>query len=836
MRQACGHMLQTAIRIVLALVLVIGLSPAYTFAFAPVAWANDAAMAETQDAEGSGSGEGTVWQTEDESGQTQEQRQAEEEARQAEEQRQAEDAARQAEEQRLAEEEAAREAEEQRLAEEAAQKERADQDAADAFVDVVNALPAPTNAVGADADAVNAAYATYDALTPDQKALVPSATIDTLQAVATAVAAARDVESRQQEGQNDPEESLDPSGEQSTDPIGGSETYYVKTLLLKWDKLDDAGVTHFVGDAPTVERAYRTISVTEFGEAVQLNGYYLSTDETNSVYQTADSSTAIGSFELSWRSSDTSIATVTPDGLVRPQGKNGQVTVTATVADPRVYQGAAPTASVTILFDGQEGKYVKQVEILDESGNNIGEMWGGVTVYEEENAFHQLHARVTWVSVVDGTETVQVTGAGDDYSAGNVDTTLTWNVSASSAFSINEDTGRLRCGSYSGNAYVTCTAVGGLGGALVSDSANVQLDTGVYEYNPADSLALKVVWEERPDEVVKEATYSYADLLGMLPTYHANATVVSGTRFGVISADGFLFKDVVNLVAVDDADVLQYRFQTADGYDNPISYRYLFESGNRYYFPNYELGGSRAEGEIVPPLLAYQSSFEWNRSEVNPNAALDEGTRFRLVFGCLGSGDANTSYQIYYINGITVVLKGGPSAGGGGGGGSDGQGGSSGTERGDSGNSGSDGTEGGAADEPSQGKSGNSAASGNGTSGAGARSGQAGASAHANSGTSRGDTGSQQRAAEAGQPAAANRETSGEKADEAAKTSESGAAGSDIGSAKRWRVYQMMNKTNSDVPDWDDENPMSPFAAPVALGTFAIGVGATGLNFRRRLK
>ena len=46
----------------------------------------------------------------------------------------------------------------------------------------------------------------------------------------------------------------------------------------------------------------------------------------------------------------------------------------------------------------------------------------------------------------------------------------------------------------------------------------------------------------------------------------------------------------------------------------------------------------------------------------------------------------------------------------------------------------------------------------------------------------------------------------------------------------------MMNKTNSDVPDWDDENPLSPFALPIAAGAFAVGAGATAIGFRRRLR
>ena len=602
----------------------------------------------------------------------------------------------------------------------------------------------------------------------------------------------------------------DPGGEDPPAP----ETYYVSTLLLKWDKPDNHGVTHFVGDNSIVEKAYRQIKITEFGETVQLHGWYLSTDETGVAYQTADSSTAIGSFMLSWQSSDEEVATVSPDGLVTPHGKNGTVVITATVEDAQVYEDVAPSATVSISFDGQEGKYVKKVEILDEEGKEIGETWGGVTVYSEENTFHQLQARVTWYNVVDGSEEVELTGTGDSYDASQVGTTVIWSVSTSTAFTINEDTGRLRAGAYSGNAFVTCTVIGGLGGENVTDTANVQLDTGTYEYHPSDSLELKVVWEERPDEVAKEATYTFDELKAKLTSKHVNATVMSDSRFGVISAEGFLFKDVVGLVAVDDGDVLQYRFSTADGYDNPVSYKYLFESGPRYYFPNWDIG-SRAEGEIVPPVLAYKSSFEWGKSEANPNVELDEGTRFRLVFGCLASGDANTSFQIYYIRGITIVLKGGPSAGKQ----------DTPTTPSSENSGGSGGNSGGGSGKGGKGK---------GSSGSG--SGSAGTGGANSSGNMAGTNGDGREAAGASQAASTDDTASGEEAAEAEAATTGETAEADADAGKRWRVYQMMNKNNSDVPDWDDENPIAPFAAPLALGTFAIGASATGLGFRRRLR
>ena len=621
----------------------------------------------------------------------------------------------------------------------------------------------------------------------------------------------------------DPDASDPDAGDPDAGDPDAEGPFYVETLLLKWDKPDADGMTHFVGELPIVEEAYQQVRIAEYGEKVQLNAWYLSTDGTGEAYQAADSTTAIGAFNLTWASSDEGVASVSPSGEVTPHGKDGEVVITATVDDARVYQGSAPAASVTVVFSGQEGRYVKSVEILDDAGANIGEAWGGTTVYAEENTFHQLQARVTWYDVATGAESVEVTGQGEEYSAANVGTTLTWAVSASNAFSINEDTGRLRTQSYSGNAYVTCTAVGGKDGALVRDTANVQLDTGVYEYNPADSLTLRVVWEERPDEVVREQTFSLDELSALLPPQRVSATVVNNSRFGVISAEGYLFKDVVALVAVDDADVLQYRFGTADGYDNPVSYRYLFESGNRYYFPNYDVGGSRAEGQIVPPLLAYRSVFQWDRAEADPNWQLDEGTRFRLVFGCLATGDANTSYQIYYIHTITVVLKGAPSAG--------------------------ESTTGGDDDDPGDVPSGAASkkgskkgGAGGGASGGAGRSGTGGTSA-AGSIAGRSGNGAPQAAGSPNAAPGAERaadEQGGQEADAAAEEeideAQGDGADADASASKRWRVYQMMNKTNSDVPDWDDENPISPFAAPAALGAFAVGAGATGIGFRRRLK
>jgi hypothetical protein len=195
----------------------------------------------------------------------------------------------------------------------------------------------------------------------------------------------------------------------------------------------------------------------------------------------------------------------------------------------------------------------------------------------------------------------------------------------------------------------------------VTDTARVTVVTGEYAYKPAESLTLKVVYRELPDKPAQTHTYALSELAGRLPAVTNSYTVLGGNRYGVIRASGYLFKDVLALEGVAIEDVYQFRFTTADGYDNPITSKMLYGSGSRYYFPNWDIG-SRAGATVVPPMLAFKSNMMWGESMADPSLPLDEGARFRLVFGPLWGGEANSSYQIYYIQAITVVLNGAPPA------------------------------------------------------------------------------------------------------------------------------------------------------------------------------
>ncbi len=567
------------------------------------------------------------------------------------------------------------------------------------------------------------------------------------------------------------------------------DVYYVDTVMVEYDEPDDFGVWHFL-DEDWEDAAYRPLTILKKGETVQLNGWY--EDNHGNQVEAADSTSQMGEVLLSWsiveqNPDDASVAggvvaKVDPTGKVTPMS-NGSVVVRCTIADPTKYQGSAPYKDVTIVFDGQDGEYVSQVDILDEDGNVIGERWGGVTVFTDKESYSQLYVKVTWVDADGNVVREESTFNGD-----RISTTVTWNVGgATEPFTINEETGRLRTSQYSGNAYVVCKAVGGVGGVEVSDTANIQLDTGQYHYNPSNTLTIKVAYEERPDEIMYEKTYTYDELMSRLTSCTYNYTLMAGSRYGVISAEGWLFKDLVHLLerdsnasggsnVIDDDDIARFSFGTNDGYDNPVSWSMLFDV-DRWYYPNYDLGGSKAGGVIVPPMLAFKSNQTWGESEANPTKELDESTRFRLVFGCLSDLTMNSAYQIYYINTIMITLEGAPTIDPSGGDG-DGKGGAGGGD-GDSGGIGGDDTSG-VAQGDNEGKSPDTTI---------ANGGQASSAA--------GDTGESQ--------------------------------------AKQWRIYQMMSKNKSDIGEWDFDNPLSPFAIPGALASLIIGGIAAYASFRRRL-
>jgi hypothetical protein len=578
-------------------------------------------------------------------------------------------------------------------------------------------------------------------------------------------------------------------GSKSNEEAAAPET--VLAVFLQNDEPGSDGKRHFVGE--DFDSKYKTLDITGKGKTVQLNGYYTTNKSDGTMFETADGAGPLGVVALRWESSDRQTATVSPSGLITPLS-DGEVTITATAAEESKHDGKAPSKSVALKISGQTGAYVSAVTIIDENGRTLSDTNDVDTVISGKNRFYSFYALVTWHDPASGKDRVE------DTRTGAVTSTIAWSIGGSSSVgTINKDTGRFKSTEYSGNCYVQCSVTGGVGGKTVKDTARVQVDTGEYEYNPASTLTLRIVYEQFPDKVVQEHTWSLSELAARLPVNTYSYTILGNARYGVIRARGYLFKNILGLENVEIDDVHQFRFTTSDGYDNPITSQLLYGSGQRYYFPNWDIG-SRAGATVVPPILATESNIIWNDAAADPSMPLDNATRFRLVFGPLWGGESNSSFQIYYIQAITVVLKGAPPADNGKGPNKDPEsGGGAGFGTGDPGN-------------------------GN---GAGSGSGGAGENGDAGQGSGSGNS---------TDPAA----KSGTEADRLSAGSKEKLSGDDLFGDSRFsgsnlKVYEMISNSTSNVAPLNRDLPYLPVAAPVAGGGLLAGAVAFFISFRRRL-
>jgi hypothetical protein len=585
----------------------------------------------------------------------------------------------------------------------------------------------------------------------------------------------------------------------------------VSSISLKSRDLASDGKYHFAGE--DFEAKYKTINISEKGKTIQLNGYYTTNKSDGAMFESVDNSSPLGPVALSWKSSNNAVAVISPDGLITPIG-DGEVKITATVSEDIKYEGSAPSKSVTLKVSGQTGAYVKSVTIIDEDGKSLSGRDDAATVISGKNIFFQFYAKVVWHDPATNKDRVE------DTRKDKVSSTIKWTIGGSNVCgTINESTGRFKSSEYSGNCFVQCAVTGGVDGKTLKDTAPLQVDTGEYSYKPADSLTLKVVYQEFPDKIAQEHKYPLSTLLKKLGTHTNTYTVLGGSRYGVIRAKGFLFKDIVGLEGVEIDEVYQFRFTTADGYNNPITSKLLYGSGARYYFPNWDVGGSRSGSKVVPPILATESNMIWGESEIDESAAMDSATRFRLVFGPLWSGESNSSFQIYYIKAITIVLKGAPPADNGNGTGTNsGDGDSGGKKDGDDKKS----------DKP---ESGTGADSGGGNGGAGGGSSGSG----------------MDKAGPGGAGAGQENGNSGAGADIAKGGDIDGAAGADNSASPAkgnkpnknsggdWKIYEMISNSKSNVAPINMELPYLSAAAPIAAGSVAIGGLSFLIGFRRRL-
>lgn len=417
------------------------------------------------------------------------------------------------------------------------------------------------------------------------------------------------------------------------------EAVFVSELFLKWSA-DYGGANVFVGpngDMPNVE-------ITRKGQLVQLNGYYTDTSGDGVMYETASTDSPLGRVDLIWTSSDDSIATVDPNGLVTPRG-NGTATITATTANP-ADQGSAALC-VPFVIDGQEGEYVGSVEITDADGNPIYDTIV-IDSPSDTTQYYQLYATITWVDAEGSV--IREERASAESSA-----TYRWVAAGNTnVVSVNERTGRVAT-LEPGVGAAEIRVEGGVGGQTITDTVYVQVVTGQQSDGmPAQSLTINVFYQSFPDEPAVSEEFSLDELASRFSQVTHFYTMLNGSTFGTMKATGYLFKDVLSLVNVPLESIISFSFGTGDNYVNNISYAALFNT-TRYYFPDIDIGRT-AGGQVVPPILATAAYINMGAATVLPSQQLDENVRFRLCFGATGIGDANTSMQVHSIHTVNITI------------------------------------------------------------------------------------------------------------------------------------------------------------------------------------
>jgi hypothetical protein len=627
-------------------------------------------------------------------------------------------------------------------------------------------------------------------------------------------------------------EGIDDPGDPGDPDKPGGPVNLVDAIYLKNDEAGSDGKKHYVGE--DFDSKYKALTITVKGKTIQLNGFYTTTKSAGLMYETADTATPLGPVLLSWSSSDDTVATVSPDGLITPV-KDGEVTISVTISDAASekskYESPVPKKSVKLTVTGQTAEYVKSVTVIDENGHSLSSKDDAQTVINGANKFFPFYALITWHDPAAGTDRTE------DTRTDTVTSTITWTVGGSSvAGTINKDTGRFKSTEYSGNCFVQVSVTGGVDGKAVRDIARVMVDTGEYAYKPAGSLTLKVVYRKFPDKIVQEHTYSLTDLSDELSSVTNSYTVLAGNRYGTIRATGYLFKDVLALEGVDFDDVYQYRFTTADGYDNPITSKLLYGSGSRYYFPNWDIS-SKAGAQVVPPVLAYSSNLIWGVSEVDSSAPLDDATRFRLVFGPLWSGEANSSFQIYYIGAVTFVLDGAPPADNGKGKGNDSGdgdngGGKAGAEKDTQEKTPEDKDGDSIGKVDSEDKNGGSNVGGIDSNGGGGGGGNGSNGSNGRETQGASGTASPAKSGIGGSSPLSRAEAEGNSNADNVFKGKGNLKGLPGGN---WKIYEMISNSKSTVAPLEMDLPWLPLAVPVACGGLLAGSLSFYLGFRRRL-
>lgn len=435
------------------------------------------------------------------------------------------------------------------------------------------------------------------------------------------------------------------------------------------------------------------------------------------------------------------------------------------VPNKEEYSDISETITFTVMNQAA-GMRVSKIEIVDKDGKAYGD---DALILDQSKKYENVYIRVKYSDPDSGKTKTYATYPSAPSSQKPKDgafDTLSWSVGDTNYASISSSKG-------SGKALVKAlanavtnvrvTITGGdanKNGGKVSDVITLKISNGkqVQGNNPADKLTVKVCYEKDPENIVSTQTYTKAQFEALGAITKTYTLTQSSGKYVTDKAYGVPIATLLQKMKIDTDDIKYFMMSANDG-ANPgkITAKWLLKT-TRYYYPNYDLGGSKQGKEQVPSMLALKDSWNLNTTAVGE---MNGGTCFRLVFGSASSADSATDKSIKFINTFTIVMAGAaPSS------------------HGDGDNTGGGGS------------GGNGGEHGKSTSGSGA--GKSG-------GTGVGATMQKM-----------NKDT-------------------------QWRIYQMMNKTKSNIIPVYEDNPLNYMFVPALIVLLVLAGAERYLSFKRKL-
>ena len=396
-----------------------------------------------------------------------------------------------------------------------------------------------------------------------------------------------------------------------------------------------------------------------------------------------------GADRVSWQSTDTKVASVSPTGLVTAAGDGSCDIECSIAADQGITDGADLKATVHLNVTGQnDAVRVSAIsiwcdgEVVDNTGNPI------IKTVEESQLATEVLALYAVVDVLDpktnetktystkdGLISKQVEGLAD----------IVWSVENSDYADIDAVNGSYRQNNF-GASVVYATWGEGTDYMKRTQATITYRDANPSEnqdgFSPQTTLRIKAYYEvsttgekfDKPPaddagQFVVDKTLSLSQVKGIDSTTATYSSVDSTTgSYMTITGTGAYLSKLIEEAGVEIDGIAGFWFQTADSgggvYAEGVSYDFLYGT-QRYWYPRAKDGGKERYADAVQvwPIVAWETSqLHKNDGNCAPDYDMNDGRSFCLLMGGTKEG-GNSNKWARNIKTIYIKLSGKAPAG-----------------------------------------------------------------------------------------------------------------------------------------------------------------------------